>query len=470
MKFLDLIESGFEQREKPIGLIYGYIFLLTSVFVTIRILFPDIKAPINGMIYLTSLIAWTIVWIVMRNAYPKNKKGKIGIIISIVTETDKQKIRIKDDLVRRLKDQASNNRFDYLIEFIPIGPTKTDRVNRILTNFSNVLKRKNISNDSTKKSKAEFNNLNRKIKGHFFIWGNIKERQDNENKYILDLDGIVLHSPLNDPIQAKLAQEFTMVWARSINFLEKFELRGFSISADLIFIAVEYITGLAALFSGDVEFAERLHSKLETEIKKIKTKPQHIQHIEKSLATLIPYEYNLLAAINLNRGHSKLAEDYVQKSLKRIPENYSGLITMAVIQFKFKNDAKQALISVRKAKRVAGIDGTWRYNEAFLLMYLERFDEAIILYKNIERIDFPGEERVLSEVLDFNISMIKSNPKFYQSYFILGFLYLKKKGNYPEAFNYFDQLISNCKNQEFELIIKTSNNYLNEIKSIMGLQ
>ena len=177
---------------------------------------------------------------------------------------------------------------------------------------------------------------------------------------------------------------------------------------------------------------KRLHSKLETEIKNIKSKPPHIQHIEKSLSTLIPYEYNLLSIIFLNRGNSKLSEDYVQKSFRRIPDNYSGLITMSLIQFKIKNDPKQALISVRKAKKAAGIDGTWRYNEAFLLMYLERFDEALALYKDIERIEFPGEDRVLSEVLDFNKSIITGSPRFYQSYFILGFLYLKKKGNYPK--------------------------------------
>jgi tetratricopeptide (TPR) repeat protein len=470
MKLLDLIESVFERREKPIGLIYGYIFLVTSVFVTLKILFPDVKAPINWIIYISLLTTWTIAWIFMRNTYPKNKKGKVGIIISIVTETDKQKIRLKDDFLKRLKDKASNNGFDYMIEFIPISPIKTERVNRVLSNFSYVLKNKNISNDTTVKSTAEFNNLNKKIKGHFFIWGNIKERQDNENKYILDLDGLVLHSPLNDPIQAKLAQEFTTVWARSINFLEKFELRGFSISADLIFIAVEYITGLAALFSGDVALAEGLHSKLETEIKNIRNKPPHIQYIEKSLSTLIPYEYNLLSIISLNRGNSKLSEEYVQRSFRRIPDNYSGLITMSLIQFKIKNDPKQALISVRKAKKAAGIDGTWRYNEAFLLMYLERFEEALALFKDIERIDFPGEDRVLSEVLDFNKSMITSSPKFYQSYFILGFLYLKKKGNYPEAFNYFDPLIGICKDQKFDIIIKTSGIYLDEIKSIMKLK
>ena len=258
MKLLDLIEYGFERREKPIGLIYGYIFLVTSVFVTLKILFPDVKAPINWTIYLSLLTTWTMAWIFMRNTYPKNTKGKVGIIISIVTETDKQKIRLRDDFLKRLKDKASSNGFDYLIEFIPIGPTKTERVNRVLSNFSLFLKNKNISNSTTVNSKTEFNNLNKKIKGHFFIWGNIKERRDNENMYILDLDGIVLHSPLNDPIQAKLAQEFTTVWARSINFLEKFEFRGFSFSADLIFIAVEYITGLAALFSGDVQMAEKI--------------------------------------------------------------------------------------------------------------------------------------------------------------------------------------------------------------------
>lgn len=149
MKLLELLELVYNHREKPSGLMYGFLILITSVFVTLKILFPEIKAPFTWITYLVLMIIWLIIWIIMRNTFPMNKKGKIGIIISIVTETDKQKIRLKDDFLKRLKDQASKNGFDYLIEFIPIGQTKTHRVNNMLTDFSISIRNKNISNVST---------------------------------------------------------------------------------------------------------------------------------------------------------------------------------------------------------------------------------------------------------------------------------------------------------------------------------
>jgi tetratricopeptide (TPR) repeat protein len=467
MELLDFIN---EKIEKPIGLISGYVFLVTSIFVSLKALFPNAPKVIDLVLYISVLLVWTIIWIIARNKLPRNKKGDIGIIISISTENDKQKVRLKNDFIKRLNEQAKANGIDSLIKFIQIPSNKSIKINDILTEFSTTNRLKRTQLKEGEKSVIAFNKLKRKIRGHFFVWGQIKERMDIENKYYLDLDGLVLHSPLNDPIHARLFTEFNTVWTKSINFYEKFEFKGFLLSADFIFIAVEYVVGLAALFSGDAELAATLHSKLENSINKMDEKIPNLKHIQKSLSLLIPVEYNLSAVIQLNKGNSKKSEEYLQRSLKRLPDNYSALITMSIIQFTVQHDPNNALISVRKARKCSGNDGTWRYNEAFLLMYLDKFEEAFNLYREIVRFNFPNEDGVLSEILEFNKKMIKQDPKYFQSYFILGFLYYKKIINYPEAFHYLDQFQNLCKDPKYKFLLKIASTYLEDLNLRMNLK
>lgn len=431
---------------------------------------PDVPASALRIALIIILIIWTVIWFIIRTSLPKNKKGRIGIIVSIEAENDKQKIRLKNDFFKRLHDQAVKNGIDTLVNFIQIGGLKTYKVNRILTDYTLKSKYESQESSEVQKSIKSFSKLKKRINGNFYIWGNIKERQDIENKYYLDLNGLILHSPLDNPVKTKLSEEFNMVWARSINFQEKIELKGFLISADLIFIAIEYIIGLAAFFTGNAELAEKLHANLENEINKIKGPLPNIIHIRKSLSDLIPIECNLAAAMFLNRGNPDQSEVYLRKSFHRAPDNYSALITQSVLQFCYRKDAQGALLSVRKAKKLAETDGTWRFNEAFLLMYLKKFEEALLIYSEIERISFPNEDRILSEVLEFNKTQIKKEPKFFQSYYILGFLYYKKIGNYPEAFGYFEHLVTFCKDQRYKLLIEKANEYLEELNLRMNLK
>lgn len=467
MKITDFIN---EELEKPIGLFSGYLFF-SLLFISLMSVFPTIS-PFWAIIVLAIIIGlWTITWLIIRASLPRNTKNKIGIILSISTEDDKQKLRIKNDFLNRLKSQTKQNGLDDLINFVHIGSTKTQNVNMTLTEYTRRSKFKDEYVRDAADSTKSFLNMKKKIRGHFYIWGGIKQRMDGENKYYLDLDGLVIHSPLHDPIKAKLSSEFNLVWTRSINFMEKIEFKGFLLSADLIFIAIEYIIGLAAYFSGDIILAEKLHSKLESNLPKGIDQLPNIKHIRDSLSELIPIECNLAAVIQMRKNDMPKAEEYLNKSFQRLPErNYSALITLSVIQFSNKANAPLALETIRKAKKCSGSDGTWRYNEAFLLMFLMRFDEALQLYKDITKISFQNEETVLAEVLDFNKNIVSQNSRFYQSYFILGYLYYKKISNYPEGYLYFEQFLNLCKDHRFKKLIDLAFKYSNDLHIRMSLK
>jgi len=467
MKITDLIN---EELEKPVGLFSGYLFF-TLLFISLKSVLPSIPLVWTILIIATIIALWTIIWFIIRATLPRNVKNKIGIILSISTEDDKQKLRVKNDFLKRLGNQAKQNGIDDLVNFIHIGITKTNKVNKTLTDYTLRSKFKNEYVREAEESVETFNKLKKKIRGHFYIWGDIKQRMDGETKFYLELDGLVMHSPLHDPVKAKLGSEFNLVWTRGINFKEKIEFKGFLLSADLTFIAIEYIIGLAAFFSGDVILAEKLHSKLEANLPKGLDQLPNIKHIKNSLSELIPIECNLAAVIQLNKNDIPKAEEYLNKSFQKIPDgNYSALITLSIIQFSYKNNPNMALETVRKAKKCSGNDGTWRYNEAFLLMYLGRFNEALTLYRDITKTSFANEEVVLAEILEFNKKMTISNPKFCQSYFILGYLYYKKISNYPEGYSYFEQFLSKCKDSKFKTLHDLATKYHNDLNLRMELK
>jgi hypothetical protein len=100
---------------------------------------------------------------------------------------------------------------------------------------------------------------------------------------------------------------------------------------------------------------------------------------------------------------------------------------------------------------------------------MQLFSEALSIYKDISKTNFTNEERVLAEVFEFNRSMIAQSPNFFQSYFILGYLYYKKIGNCPEAYNFFDQFTTKCKDPKFKILLDTANKYLNQLSQRMKL-
>lgn len=110
------------------------------------------------------------------------------------------------------------------------------------------------------------------------------------------------------------------------------------------------------------------------------------------------------------------------------------------------------------------------YNDGFLLMYLEEFKKALLVYKKIIKNKYKGEALTVEEVCNFNNNYLKTNPKNIQSLFILGLLKYKKQSNYPEALIYFEKFLDQANNQKkFEILIRETKNYQKELEEKMKL-
>ena len=90
----------------------------------------------------------------------------------------------------------------------------------------------------------------------------------------------------------------------------------------------------------------------------------------------------MIAKAFSQRGNLIEAEKYTEQSLL-IGPNYGAYILKSIIEFLHKSNPEEALKYVYLARDLAKSDGTWRYNEGFLLMYMEKFDEALKVYRKI---------------------------------------------------------------------------------------
>lgn len=457
-KVLDFIKENVTKRT---GLFVGIVLVVVSLVLPIETLLKslDLQIIYRVIIHLISVGSWVFFWWWHRNSFPRIRNGRIGLIISIRTENDKQKIRVKNDFKANLQELVKNKGLDQNLEILILSQHQTDELINVIDDGG--------LNDSNK----GWNRIKEKLNGRFFIYGDIKERIDEHNKYFLKLQAAVLHAPLPPDIQQHLRADFDSVWFSKIDFYEKLEFKGFEVSAELAFIASTYITGLAALFSRDPFIAFKLHKDLLDEFSKFKPLPPNLQKIKDKLPLLLSDECHFIARWYYeNKGDLINSAKFLKDSLTYFEYNYGALLLKSIIEFLDERNPVKALNTLKMAKQHSNNDGTWRYNEAFLLMYLEKFDEAIKLYNAIEKKTFKEEHTILAQVFMFNNSQIKVDPKFYQSWFILGFLKLKKEKNYPEALEYFDIFLQNAEGiRKYKPLIESARNHKNFLMKEMNL-
>jgi len=417
----------------------------------------------RGIGYSGICVIWFLFWLYKRNRLPKNKRGYIGIIVCIGTENDKQKNRLKNDFVKRIRNLVSEKNLRNKINIVLLSNFQAEYANRVLEHY--------VKNKQDRDAVLVWEKIRKRTRGHFFIYGGIKERQDGDNRYFLDLEAIVIHAPVQFPTQRQIVQDFLSVWYKQISFQEKIEFKGFLFAADAIFIAVQYVVGIAALVSGDIMLALELHSGLNKDpyFARFKPLPPNLQSVRQKLKVLMAEENFLIAKTFSRQENFVEAEKYMEQSLA-IEPNYGAYLLKSIIEFSYKNNPTESLNCVYQAKKLAQNDGTWRYNEGFLLMYMERFEDALKVYEKIATTSFINEQNILLEIYKFNEDSLKKESNRVQSYFIIGFLKYRKDSNYPDALDYFEKFLSKSDTQDkYRILREKAEIYKEELKKLMNL-
>lgn len=446
-KYLQYIESNLH---KITALLAGIVLvLLLSVGIDGWLEKLIVNASWRFSIYGAVLVAWISYWLFYRYRLPRNRKGKVGIVVAIHAETDNEEIRLKNDFISRLKEDINKEKFGEVISVIVLRNHFSENLDEI----SKVLK------------------LHRKVKGHFYVYGQVKRRSEGEKKYFLKLEGLVAHRPLHIKTSDALKKEFVNILPKQVSFLEAFEFRGFEFTADIVYLAVRYITGIAAYLSGDPILAHEFHDNLQKEFGKFNPLPPHLQAIKNRIPILLSDEELLIARRHYFRNETAKLKEWLNKSLNANPNNYGGWLLKAIVDFlpTIDNNPQAALESIKKAQKHARSTHEWRYSRAFLYFWLRNYTEALRDCKNLKSKSYGGEEITIREVEDFNLQLLRDYPQKVQLYFWLGFINFIKKKNLPLAYDYFTKLEEKA-DQSMDLLVQKSNVYLSQIKSQMKLK
>lgn len=460
------------------GLFVGILLILLTIILPIdNFLEKGVSTfKIRCIIYLVILFVWSIVWLCLREYLPKNSEGKIGLLLAIITENNKQKARIKDDLMFGINKLLKEHSLHETVTVMTLEDFKAIKVTSILQKY--ILKREEFNSTSAIPSNEvdekfmktreykKLVKLTRKANCHFYLWGNIKERKDIQNNYYFHLDALVIHKPLSKEPATMLKREFSYILPHEITFPELLEVKGFELASNLIFIASMYITGLVAALSGDASTALKLHYTLQQELNKFRPLPPNLVIVSKNLRNFIILELLKRARELFNKKEAIKVKKLLDEAEALDNENYDVLVFISLFEFDIERDIKKALEYLKKASEVHTIDYTWLYNRAFIFMYIEEYEKGLNDYKRLKQITFPNEFRIIDECIDYNKNLYESELEKYPLLFNIGYLYYYKKNDLEKALYYFELFKGKaCSNEKYSYLCTRVETYVNEIKN-----
>ena len=305
--------------------------------------------------------AWGAFWFWYRKI-PRGKDGKFVMVIAIRAENDQKKINLINDFKEKIEELLVQKSLSDILDVVVLNQYHSNQL-------VPALRKEQGSLDGLEVKRK----LSKKTNGGLFIYGDVKDRVDGVEKCFLNLDAALLHRE-NQKTSDSIKEGFANLWVRSRCFDKNREFHEFRVTAEVIFHATRYVVGMALGASGNIDIALKLHESLYDDFSKLKICPPNILHIKNKLKELLMEENFILAHYFFKNGNSITAEKHLAKSMQ-IGKSYSGYMLQSNLEFSYKNDARAALESIKKAKEIAN-DGTWRYNKGFLMMFREKFSEC----------------------------------------------------------------------------------------------
>ncbi|HNQ77426.1 MAG TPA: hypothetical protein PKJ37_00700 [Acidobacteriota bacterium] len=463
-------------KNKPVGFFVGCIMLYLVVILPTDGLLKDIldEVWLRWVIYLILFFGWFVTWYLWKEHYPKNLKNRIGIAVSITAEDDDQKIRIKNDFIKNMNAVSKKKKLDDLLNIVCFEECKAQMANELFMEYQHEMKKlletKRIKDFQKSKKIKMHSKLINKTHFHLYIWGSVIKRKEGEEKYYLTFNAMVRHVPKDFSVTKEASKEFNAILPKEVVFDEAFEVSGFQVTAEMIFLASQYMIGWAALVSGDPNTAYNIHNTLLADLSNFKPQPPNIVYIYERTRSMLIEELIQKAINAYAKADIKSAKAFVAKAEKIDKNNYSIVVSKAYYAFLIDGDAYKALDYCRAAGILSDGDGTWLYNQAFLNMYIENYETAYSYYTRIKDNIFKNEVVAIDRCTRFNESYFQQNPTFYASLFILGFLYYYKINNAPVALEKLESFLDTTKEMsKYSLLRERTEEVIIEIKNDMGL-
>lgn len=423
-----LIDFAQRNWHKPIGLIASIIAALTFEI----LLLNSVKASttITILVYVLTLLFLFSTWI-YSNRYPKTHKGKVGFVVCIQFSNDNQKQIIRDDFVTTLRKLLKGGALGHTFHFIEIPKHISDKVFDM----------------------EDAHKLRLKTKSHFLIIGRVRLRTlGGKESHILDLDGIVIHRPLNETASAIISREFRELFPRRLRIATENDLLAFNFTSDWTECVAKYIIGIAASYSTDLNYAERLYRDVQKKLEGIKTEFPIFIKLKERLPIRFSEIYiaralSCLTAWRETKDDEALAQFALNLSrvCSDLSDTYEVLLLHGIEAFLNGRRINEAIAYTKRCKPYN--DPVWHFNLAFLLAYQND------LYKSIREYNICSKYEIapstISEIEDFLVWILEEEPEKYQYHYCLGYYNWNIKGDLLRAIEDFNEFLKHAKQGEF---------------------
>lgn len=383
-------------------------------------------------------------WLVYTFWLPKNNREKnTGLVLCIHADSEDAEQVLKKDFISAVRKGIQGEEISDVFNVILVK-------NHLASKYNNP---------------KDIYKLDKKVKGHIYIFGETKKRKHGVDQYFISLQGLVLHRPISKQASQELANDFLATLPNSINFKDEFAFAGFQISADIVVKCVEYIVGIAAFISGNPFLATKLHTDLKNKIAASSQKLPGDKVILSKIDDLLSNEFALIGGYYFRKNDCENANKNLDTALGLNKNCYNALVTKSVIAFSWDNDPKKALSICKECHGFQ--EPTWRYNEAFLHFWLENYASAWKQCEKIKKQNYPNENFVSQEIIKFNETLVATIEKPIL-YFWIGFNYYFKQNNLPLAFQNFETFVQKANDPKMHNMKLKASSWIADIKKECG--
>jgi len=390
--------------------------------------FADISL-LQWIVLLVLIVGIFCFWLYKRRI-PRTRNGRIGLIVSIITEDDRDLIKLKQDLIENLKKLLEGRTLRYEFQII----CYPDYYSKMVVDFPSALR------------------FVRKSRARFLTFGRGRLRKHNgADVYVLELEGVVIHKVVPEQIQGQLASEFTELFPRKTLIDKNNELFGFEITSQLVGGVAKYIIGISSMISGDIEFSLEMFSSLQTELSSLGNIPSMkkiMNRIPKHLIAIYMLKSDIAYAnYNITRDLTYLEEmkgylDYVQ-GIDR--NNYNVILLRAIYCF-FRKDIAGAKREIGVCRRLKINDANWLFSDAFLCAYGGNIEASYSLY--LRAFKTGGKTNIVA-IESFIENVLIQEPNKYHLHFALGLINRYEKNDLGIAKHHFEKYVRQARPDEF---------------------
>ncbi len=445
---------------KSVGLLLG-VLVITLFAATLNGLVADFfpNIIIRAMLLILSYIIHIVVWIVVCYRLPKTiYKNGVAVIISFETESKIQQKYIEVDVIEKVKNLLGQYGLDTDVKVFTLTGHQVKKINTVLTGY---LIRKQ------KKYEKSFTKIIYQNQYSVYIWGQIIQRNDTEEKIFIESNVVSRHTELPTKFSEKLSGDMGCLIPNKMNFPVLKDYVGFDLTKEMLYLAIRYITGTILFFSEQNENlykAYKLHYGLIEELTQ-KNFPNY-DMIVAQLKIIIGIELFYISRIEFNeKKERQKALEMSVRALEYFPNSFELQFWNGYLYFDVERNTGKAINCFNFAQNLLPEMKICKFNIAFIYFYLRRFDEALKILDELARNTSDEYHEMANMCIEYDIEVYKKEADKIQLLFLVGYLWYRIMDNPVCALEYFEDFLKMAtKKRHFAVLTKRANKYLRAIK------